>query len=123
MSKPLDLEPALKSYYVGDPAAGRRGQDKHHQVHCLVWTMILKVGESSFTPAPYMALSAGGSTIGRAETVADGRRQLFEFTKAQLQNMKAKAEDEVRRCQKALDILGDDPAHMEKFDGTYKRRP
>jgi hypothetical protein len=113
------------NYYIGDPGPDfqvkklKRGQDKHGQVHCLVWVYTYPKGEFFAKPDEY-ALGSSGSGIGRATTHEDARAQLHAYAKRRLSEKLKRAEDLVRRCTEALETLGDEPAMLERFAGEYK---
>ena len=111
MSEPCNV------YYIGEPANGRnRGQDSSGSVNCIVWVYI----EPSAVGNQY-GLWSGGCRINSADTIDNARKSLHAFARARLTIKHREAQDEVRRIEDALELLGDDPANLERFHGTYKR--
>lgn len=115
----------IQNFYVGDPDPTihgdkhKRGQDKHGQVHCLVWVYTYPKGEFFAKPNEY-ALGSSGSGIGRSITLDGARAQLHAYAKRRLEEIEKAALDRARRARKALDTLGCDPAMLERFTGPYK---
>ena len=108
----------LKSYYIGDPEKpDKRGQDKNGYVHCLLWLLITDY-ESDWG----LRAGPGGSPIYKIKNVKEGREKLHKYAVETLNRMKTKCEDELKRINKAIEVVGDDPANLEKFDGTYRDR-
>ena len=112
------------SYYIGNPADGQtRGQNKTGKsVLCLLWLMIYKKGEFFSKPDEY-ALGHGGGKIGKAKSITEAREKLHAYAVNHLKKMLKHVMDEAKRIEKALEILGDDPANIERFAGEYDNNP
>lgn len=115
----------VQNFYIGNPDPTihgdkhKLGQDKHGQVHCLVWVYTYPKGEFFAGPDEH-ALGSSGSGIGRASDLIDARAQLHAYAVQRLNNIEARALDRARRAREALDALGTDPAMLERFTGPYK---
>lgn len=109
------------SYYIGEPAHGRRGQNKKTRVvRCLLWLVVGKKGHfTGFVKKSehWLALSGGG--IGSACNMSEARKKLHAFAVENLRRHREEAIRQLQRCNNALDALGDDPDNIEKFRGEY----
>jgi hypothetical protein len=105
----------LKDYYVGDPEPNKkRGRDKFGRVHCLLWLIVYSKGDFFAKPNEH-SLGNSGSGIGKAKNLMDAREKLHHHAVERLERMKTKTENELKRINKALEQLGDDPANLEQF--------
>jgi len=109
-----------KSYYIGDPAKPKkRGQDKNGFVHCLTWLTIYPKGEF-FAKKGEHAVGHGGCGIGYVKSIEEGRKRIHAYAVQELQEKRENCLDELKRIEKAIKDLGDNPDNLEKFSWEWK---
>lgn len=108
----------LKNYYIGDPKPGlKRGQDKYGYVHCLEWLIIYvkKVG--------VYKVAWNGCGIGEAETLADAKKQVYDYAVQDMQRKLNDATDKVNKLSVALKVLREGGVKaLDKYEGPYRNK-
>ena len=113
-----------RCYYIGEPKKPhKRGQDKNGFVHCLTWLTIYPKGQF-FAKKGEHALGHGGGGIclgiGYVKSIEEARKRIHAYAVQELQEKRENCLDELKRIEKAIKDLGDNPDNIEKFSGEWK---
>lgn len=102
----------LKSYYIGEPSKGKRGQDKHGTVRCQLWLTIDKDGRS-------FDVRRTGGVVGQFRNLKSAQRYAQVFAIMELKRNIDALLSTVLKQLAALGTLCTAPNAIELFDGPY----